>query len=112
MPCFVFSEPVTALVLTVKPLQPWPSVDEGSKMVISATLLCTLTISLAAYCLEAVSDVFFFFSSFHKEKQPGEKQPSQSGGGLSFWQELQSPLVHRLQATFKVTHTFICGCSG
>ena len=30
MACFVLSEPVAALVLTVKPLQPWPSVDGGS----------------------------------------------------------------------------------
>ncbi len=48
MACFVFSEPVAALILTVKPLQSWPSVDEGSKLVISVTLLGMLRISLAA----------------------------------------------------------------
>lgn len=36
---FVFSEPVTALILTVKPLQPRPPVGKGSKALLKNYLV-------------------------------------------------------------------------
>lgn len=103
MACFVFSEPVTALILTIKPLQSWPSVDEGSKIVISANnnnyMACICT------HLSSCSRPGFLFAQ--KSNQESNGQVSQGEEGLAFWQELHSPLVHRLHVTFKVTQIYV-----
>lgn len=125
MTCFVFPEPVTALILTVKPLQSWPSVDVGRTIVISPTFLTLLRISLAGFCLKQYTisakknkkktteaDVV---SSLQVEKQLAEQLTAHSQvrqeEGLAFGKSYT--LLHMTgYMQHSRSYSFIFGCSG